>query len=89
MFRRHPGGKGGGRFRPRRRYSLLADHEFPEDMAEALEEVYFKKTGRRRKGAGKGKGSSSSMSFDEMMKGSKGSKGKGKGGFGRFGKGKY
>ena len=56
-------------------------------MAEKLEEIYFKKTGRRRKG-GKGKGSSSS--FDDMMKGSKGSKGNGKGfqRFGGFGKGK-
>ena len=71
----------------RRRYSLLADNEFPEDMAEALEEIYFKKTGRRRKG---GKGEGSTLSFDDMMKGSKGSKGKGKGShrFGGFGKGK-
>ena len=76
MFRRMPYGKGGKHRRPRRRYSLLADHEFPDDMKEALEEIYFKKTGRRRKGSGKG--SSSSTSFDDMMKGSKG-KGKGDG----------
>lgn len=82
MFGRQP------RFGHRRRF-YLADHEFPSDIAEALDEIYFKKTGRRRKG-GKGKGSSSS--FDDMMKGSKGSKGKGFGKgfqrFGGFGKGK-
>ena len=81
MFRRSPGG-----FRGRRqRYSLLADHDFPASMAEHCEEVYFKRTGRRRP-KGKGKGSSSS-SFEDTW--GKGSKGHGKGGFGKgFGKGK-
>ena len=82
MYGRQP------RFGRRRRF-YLADHEFPSDIAEALDEIYFKKTGRRRKG-GTGKGSSSS--FEDMMKGSKGSKGKGFGKafqrFGGFGKGK-
>ena len=74
---------GSGSLFGRRRRFYLADHEFPSDISEALDEIYFKKTGRRRKG-GKGKGSSSS--FDDMMKGSKDSKGKGFGkGFQRFG----
>jgi len=84
LFNRSPGGKGKG-YR-RRRYSLLAEHEFPGEMAEALEEVYFQKTGRRRRPKGFGKGGKPGPNFDDMMKGSKG---KGKGfGFGS-GKGKF
>ena len=35
MFGRQP------RFGRRRRYSLLADHEFPEEIAEKLEDIYL------------------------------------------------